>query len=150
MKDAEDLIAKSPIAGDRMLHFLVEIFDRPLVVGVLIQRLFAEMVKDHITAKTGVSLRREGDDLFLDAPESATSGTTHYSSKKLSISIAVPTVRSTLVHFAINCVPTGAPVSICCLEDFHLDPESFAQELLRSLSHEWESIVNATYKVFAD
>ena len=75
MVDGEDLLAQETIAGSKMLHFIVELFDRDLFSAVTVQRLFAAIVRDYLFEKSGKNLVRKGDDLYLG-------------DKKLSISIA--------------------------------------------------------------
>lgn len=68
MVDGEDLLVRSEIRGEEMLHFIFEIFDQPLSVGVYLQRLFAAQIKDLIEGMGSVgggALERQGDDLFF-------------------------------------------------------------------------------------
>lgn len=134
MVDGEDLLAGAEIRGQEMLHFIFEIFDRELVTGVFLQRLFASLVRDQIEAKTGKSLRRSGDDLYWD-------------DRKLSISIATKSTNSVMVHFAMNVVNDGTPVATCSLQDLKLEPKAFALDLLSLVSEEYENILEASYKV---
>lgn len=136
MVDGEDLLAKAQICGSDMLHFIFEIFDEKLITGVLVQRLFASLVQNKIYNKTKdkVLLRREGDDLYLD-------------DKKLSISIAANSPQSILVHFAMNISNKGTPVKTCALDDFKIDHQDLAKELLKDFSEEFENIKQATWKV---
>lgn len=136
MVDGEDVRAQSTIAGDHMLHFVMELFDVPLVAGVLLQRLFAEMIITELE-KQGVDsqkLTRSGDDVF-------------YEQKKLNISIATRSLNSVLVHVAVNIKNSGAPIPISALEDFKIDSVQFAQALMNQLKEEWEDVLAATYKV---
>jgi hypothetical protein len=138
MVDGEDFITNSAIAGDEMLHFLIEVFDRELVSGVLLQRLMASMIKDLIEEKSSMlqpgTLVRDGDDLYLG-------------DRKISISIASQSPNSTLVHFAINIVNTGTPVKTAGLQDFELNAKEFSLEFMECLSTEWRSILEASRKV---
>ena len=139
MKDAEDRINQEVIAGDQMLHFLVEVFDRPLLVGVLLQRILASLVQDWFYRARRVRLERDGDDLyFVNKGEKL----------KLSISIAAPAVRSSLVHFAVNVRNSGTPVPTAALEDFQVDPKAFASDILQALQTEWLSSLDASWKAF--
>lgn len=136
MVDGEDVRAQSTIAGDHMLHFVMEFFDVPLIVGVLVQRLFAEMMINELKNR-GVDsqkLTRSGDDVFFDK-------------KKLNISIATRSVNSVLVHVAVNIKNSGAPIPISALQDFNIDSATLARSLMQQLQNEWEDILAATYKV---
>ncbi len=140
MVDGEDLLAQSPITGDRMLHFIVEKFDCPLWGAVALQRLMASLCQD-LVAEMGLvdkgcrDLRREGDDLYLGE-------------NKLSISIATQSPVSSLIHFAVNLTNEGTPVPTLCLQDLGVQGESeFAEKLMDRLCQEVESITQATRKV---
>ena len=138
MVDGEDFIAGSTIAGSEMIHFIIEVFDRQLATGVLIQRIFASIVKDLLVELSGeldeMSLVRDGDDLY-------------WGDRKLSISVASQSAVSTMVHFAVNVSNSGTPVKTCSLEDLRVDPEEFAGAAMDALSLEWTSVLNATRKV---
>lgn len=137
MVDGEDLRARASIQGSQMLHFIMEVYDRDLFAGVACQRLMASLAKDLLlesSVKTQ-GLRRDGDDLY-------------WQDRKLSISIATRSVNSTLMHFAMNVSNEGTPVATCALaDDFGLDPEAVAVELLKRFQHEYLSIMDATRKV---
>lgn len=138
MVDCEDLNAGATIAGDRMVHFIIEKFHAPLLAGVALQRLFAaivlDLLRDHQALENGRLLKRDGDDLFLD-------------DGKLSISIATVSPMSTLIHFAVNCVNEGTPVRTAALSDLGIDPKLFAVEALNRLKREVDGIDEATVKV---
>lgn len=134
MVDGEDILAKSEIRGAEMLHFIFEIFDRDLAAGVFLQRLFASICKDLIEEKSRVRLFREGDDLYWDQ-------------KKLSISIATKSTNSVLVHFAMNVKNEGIPVPACALQEWGVVPQEFAEQAMYRIAKEYQSILEATYKV---
>lgn len=139
MKDGEDLISLSPIRGQLMLHFIIEIFDQNLFSGVSCQRLFASIVKDYLNRKAAKALGanfllRDGDDIFLK-------------NRKLSISIASCSAVSTQVHFAMNISNKGTPVPTLSLEDLNLSPKEVATEVMQLWSKEYQSIRVATQKV---
>jgi len=113
--DQVDAATGDSIKAARMLHFIVEHFDGDLNHAVLRQRLLVCFAAE-LLARDVPSFRRVGDDLF--------SGT-----RKLSVSIATVSPVSTLIHFALNIDPTGAPVEACGLEEFGVDPHVFAQRL---------------------
>ena len=134
MVDGEDLLEKSQIKSDEMLHFLFEVFDTNLMSGVFLQRLFASIVQNLIYKKTGQLLARSGDDLYLN-------------DQKLSISIATRSINSGLVNFAMNVTNAGTPVKTLSLQDLKIEPINFAKELLQLVSAEYVDIKKATYKV---
>ncbi len=135
MVDGEDLKVSSLIKADKMLHFIVEVFDRELFSAVLLQRIFASIAKDIIeTLNPSVKLVRDGDDLF-------------YKNGKLSISIASRSVMSCQVHFALNISNSGTPVKTSCLEDLKIKPEQFSKLMMKKFIEEYESVRFATQKV---
>lgn len=134
MLDGEDLIEKCEIRGDKMLHFVFELFQRELVSAVFLQRLFASLIQAYVYQNSKVYLKRDGDDLYLE-------------NKKFSISIAAPSVNSMMVHFAVNIVNRGTPVETLSCEDLKVKPEIMAEALLKQISHEYQSILNASFKV---
>ena len=138
MVDLEDILAKSPIRGGLMLHFIVEVFNQSLFSAVALQRLMASIVKDEmqnlISKKNPVTLVRDGDDIFWD-------------DKKISISIASISVVSTQIHFAVNVNNKNTPVKTAALDDFKIDAEKFAKIILKKFSNEFLSIEKATQKV---
>ncbi|MCC6138340.1 MAG: DUF366 family protein [Bdellovibrionaceae bacterium] len=135
MVDGEDVRASSTIASDKMLHFVMEIFDVPLTTGVLLQRLFADMVITELKALSPKStFVRSGDDIFWDA-------------KKLNISIATRSINSVLIHVGINVENNGTPIPTCALSDFNVNAKSFALKIMETLKAEWQDILDATHKV---
>ncbi len=136
MLDGEDFLERSEIKGSEMLHFIFEIFDRELVTGVFLQRLFASIISDEIYKQTKTKLIRTGDDLYLEG-------------KKLSISVATKSPNSVLVHFAMNISNLGTPVPTLSLEDLDIQPKKFAEILLKQISEEYDSILVARLKVKA-
>jgi hypothetical protein len=141
MADGEDLRESAEIRGAKMLHFIVEIFHQSLLSGVALQRLFAALVQEELTAvliqsKTANAPRfhRAGDDIFDG-------------DRKFSISIATVSPMSVLIHFAVNIVNEGTPVKTCALSDWSIDPRSFAERVLKRWQTEFASIEQATMKV---
>ncbi len=139
MVDGEDLLDQARIAGDQMLHFIVEKFDCTLLAAVALQRLLAAIVKDELQRSSpkrdlAVNLRRDGDDIFLG-------------DKKLSISIATQSPLSSLIHFAVNITNVGTPVETLSLEDLGLEPKRFAQQVMSVFCREVETVIEATHKV---
>lgn len=139
MVDGEDLRNRALIQGDLMVHFIIEIFDMPLLAAVSFQRLFAGIVLDVIREKSPnrkitEGLKREGDDLFFE-------------DRKLSISIATVSPVSALIHFAVNVSNQGTPVKTLSLGDLSLDAKIFAEAVLNRTQIEFASIKAATQKV---
>lgn len=144
MVDGEDLLAGATIAGDKMVHFIVEKFHTELFAAVAVQRLMAAICLDYLkkyATRPGISpaelatrLRREGDDLYFD-------------DGKLSISIATVSPVSSLIHFAVNCINDGTPVKTAALNDLGIKPKAFAEDIMTLLSQEIVSIEEATVKV---
>lgn len=144
MADGEDVLAKSEIRGGKMLHFIVEKFDIQLYAAVAFQRLITslafeillkEAAGNAIAARDFASiLKREGDDIFVGG-------------KKLSISVAAPSYRSCLIHFAVNITNENTPVPTVSLKDLGIEPIKFAKELMDRIVAEDQSIIFATHKV---
>jgi hypothetical protein len=134
MVDGEDLLQKAEIRGDEMLHFIIEVFDRDLFSAVALQRLFASIVRDYLAQKANPSLRRDGDDIYLD-------------DKKLSISIATKSPVSVMVHFAMNITNDGTPVKTLSLGDLKLNAKQVANDVMKLFAEEFDGILKATMKV---
>jgi hypothetical protein len=161
MIDGEDLLAGETIAGSRMVHFIIERFETQLFGAVALQRLMASIVLDLIrervahalpgavdaagakapatdagahAALIATDLRRDGDDIYIG-------------DGKLSISIATVTPVSALIHFAVNVSNKGTPVKTASLEDVGLDARAFAEEVMKRVVREVDSIETATVKV---
>lgn len=135
MIDFEDLRAKEKICGKKMLHFVVEIFDKDLTHAVLLQRLFAATAYEEIQEVVRpISFKRTGDDLY-------------FQEGKLSISIASSSPVSQMIHFAVNITNEGTPVKTSSLEDLKINAKNFAINMMERISKEYLSIVEATQKV---
>ena len=139
MIDGEDLLAGETIAGDKMVHFIIERFETQLFGAVALQRLMASIVMDICREHVGdndvaAQFRRSGDDIY-------------FGPGKLSISIATLTPMSALIHFAVNVTNEGTPVQTAALEDIAFPAEIFAKKVLAKFAAEVESIEVATVKV---
>jgi hypothetical protein len=137
MLDGEDFLAGSQIRGAEMLHFCVEIFDQSLFAGVCFQRLIADFgrrVLEELQPKVQGLIAREGDDLYFEG-------------RKLSISIAAPTGRGFVIHFAVNIVNEGTPIPTACLQELSISAEKYARRMMDLISEEYESVLQATWKV---
>ena len=135
MVDLEDVAAGEAIAAGNMLHFIAEHFDRDLEKAVLRQRIFICMVAEALFQRDGVpTVRREGDDLYAGE-------------RKLSVSIATASPVSTLMHVGLNLDPSGAPVPAVGLDEWGVDAEALARELLEAYVSELADVHLATCKV---
>lgn len=143
MVDLEDVLNDDHIYSTRMLHFIVELFDVSLREGVLLQRLFTAIVmgklQDLLGEPSPVSLRRIGDDLFVNGTQ------------KLSISICTKSPTSILIHAGLNIESEGTPVEAAGLtsELGMAQIKPFAQNCLKALAEEWEDIKLCCCKVKA-
>ncbi len=137
MADLADLDGPG-IAGDDMVHFVWESFATPdLLLAVHRQRLLSAQAGEVLAALAPRTVvRRDGDDLFVGVG-------------KLSISIATATPVSSLIHFAVNATPGGAPVPTANLRDLGVDAAAFATALLARAAVEQQSITSARAKVRA-
>jgi len=127
--DQVDAAANDYIKAARMMHFLVEQFHGDLNHAILRQRLLVCMAGE-VLSDDVPGLSRVGDDLF-------------FGEKKLSVSIATISPVSTLIHFAVNIDPTGAPVRACGLEELGVDPWRFAERLAAAYVGEAERMAKA-------
>lgn len=136
MVDLEDVRDQSKIEGSDMVHFILEVFQDSLWGAVALQRLMASICGDVVAQLSAGKylLRRDGDDLF-------------WGEKKFSISIASRSSVSCMIHFAVNVSNKGTPVPTCALIDFAIDPQVFARTVLAKVSHECQTIKEATQKV---
>jgi len=134
MADLEDLTGGKRIKAEKMLHFIFEIFSYPPKSCSILQRLFILTLKELLEAKTRKILLRRGNDIYFEE-------------KKLNVSVAVPCVSSYLIHIGLNIDGKGAPVPVITLPELGVEPESFATESLEGLKLEFESSLNAIYKV---
>lgn len=133
--DAEDRRAGATIVAADMLHFIIEHFGDSLDRAVLRQRLFLAVIKDHIDALLpDRRVRRDGDDLFVEAA-------------KLTVSIATISPVSSLIHTGINIDAGGAPVEAIGLQDLGLDAVELARALAEAYVDEIKSARFAATKV---
>ncbi|RYZ70829.1 MAG: DUF366 family protein [Proteobacteria bacterium] len=134
--DWEDRLNDDHIRAESMVHFLGEFFGTDIREIVLFQRLLAAQVRTLIAEVTGEIWERSGDDIY-------------WKGKKLSVSIVTQSPVSSLIHFAVNWDPTGAPVDAVGLNQF-LDEkarDALIQRILTWASTEWDSIRTACVKV---
>ena len=86
------------IKADKMMHFIVEHFDRQpadLKTCYHRQRILVMIVKD-ILGEVSINTTRDGDDLYFEG-------------KKLSVSIATCSNSSMKIHFGMNIINKGTP-----------------------------------------
>lgn len=135
MVDLEDVINREPISSDRMLNFIVELFDLDLKGTICLQRLLTAIAcEESNRALNGIRVERKGDDLYFDG-------------RKLSVSIATSSPVSTMIHFAMNIEKTGAPIPVSCLKEMGLEPREFGNNILRLFTEEFNAIRFARVKV---
>ena len=135
MVDIEDVINDEPIYSKYMLSFITEQFNVELVEGVFRQRLLMCCIKEALE-KRGFTVRRSGDDLFVN-------------NKKLSVSIATKSLTSVLIHTGVNILSEGAPIAVSGLKsDLGIDDiKELAIEVMKNYSEELDDIVLASTKV---
>ncbi len=136
MVDIEDVLSNSPIFSERMLHFIVEHFNMPLLEGISRQRLLVCIAKEQIEKHTNKNIIRSGDDLFFEGG-------------KLSVSIATKSPTSVLIHFAMNIISENAPIKAAGLQSelkFNNSKE-LAKDILNAYTREHEEIFMASAKV---
>lgn len=135
MVDQVDVRAHSPIYSPRMLHFLAEHFDGNLETAIMRQRLLASIACDHVR-QLGSALQvwRRGDDLWDDH-------------RKLSVAIATASPVSCLIHFGLNIRTEGVPVPAVGLEDYGIDAEQLARDVLSAYAAEMDTAWEARRKV---
>jgi hypothetical protein len=124
------------IAGDDMVHCIWECFTAPdLLLAVHRQRLLAATAAELLRELApGAAVARRGDDLFVGEG-------------KLSISVAAPSGVSSLIHFAVNATPGGAPLQVATLRELGVEPRAFAARLLQAVADEQRTIDEARGKV---
>lgn len=151
MVDMEDVLQKSKIQSQDMVHFIIELFNQPLCLAVAYQRLFVGLIKDTICQflsdqmepdhsisadpiKFYNKLQRKGDDLYFE-------------DKKINVSIATASPISSLIHIGVNVSHKGTPVDTMGLNDFQIDPYQFANNIMDCFLEEYTSMKKALCKV---
>ncbi|MFA5104299.1 MAG: DUF366 family protein [Candidatus Margulisiibacteriota bacterium] len=135
MVDMEDKRNKEFIYSDKMLHFIIEHFDRDLEKAVLRKRLFLTLVMDEINKKAGrQKLFRSGNGLYDGK-------------KKLTVAVATTSPVSTLIHVGLNITEKGAPIKVACLEEYGIQPKRFATDLMQRYHDEIGSLSISIKKV---
>jgi len=135
MADLEDVRENAPIVSKRMLHFIVEHFQCELETAVLRQRLLICLLSELINSQLkGERIRRLGDDLYLGEA-------------KLSVSIAVKSPVSCMIHAGLNVESRGVPVRAVGLRDLGVDPQPLAESAIHRYGEELRRIRAALCKV---
>jgi uncharacterized protein len=143
MVDLADNLAGECIKSARMVHFIMELFGRDMEKSVLYQRVLILVIKDVVRALRGPggpSIKREGDDLYVDDG---------HEKRKLSVSIATVGPVSALVHAGVNVDPAGAPVAAAGLAKLGIDEITFATAVLEAVEAEINGIDEARVKTLA-
>lgn len=133
MLDLEDMRAKAWIKSERMLHFIAEIFDIPVIAAVGVQRLFIDQLRQ-VLAHFDVKAERKGNDLYDGL-------------YKLSVSIAAPARSSCLIHVGVNISSKNTPVPTKGLADYALSPVAFREKVIPAFIEEFLSMQRACFKV---
>ncbi|MBI2091760.1 MAG: DUF366 family protein, partial [Deltaproteobacteria bacterium] len=122
------------IYSEEMLHFIVEKFGGDLDHMILHQRIFVSLIADALRSYLpDLIIKREGNDLFDGHA-------------KLNISIATASPVSCLMHIGINISSHNTPVKTKGLNDYKINPKTFAEKVLKSYKKEVESIAVARSK----
>lgn len=135
MVDIEDKKNKEYIYSDKMLHFLVEHFDKDLEKTILRKRLLLSIIMQEINSKAKKNVLVRKDNGLYDKQ------------KKLTVAVATSSLKSTLIHIGLNIVRTGAPIKVACLSDYNIVPKSFAKKIMKMYVDEMHSIKLSQKKV---
>lgn len=138
MVDLVDKNAGCRIYSEDMLHFVVERFDCSLNEMILHQRLFVAILGAVILSlskdERADKIIRKGNDLYDgDA--------------KLNVSIATASPVSCLMHVGINISSLNTPVKTKGLNDYNINPKTFAESILKKYKEEVDGIKTARVKV---
>ena len=135
MVDLEDVLSKKPIYSEKMLHFIAEHFENDLEKMILRQRLFISLIQEDLSeCLPQLTIVRKGDDLYHE----------HF---KLTVSIATLSPVSALMHTGINILSQNTPVATRGLDDFGLNPLSFARSVMNRYTEELDGVKWARAKV---
>ncbi len=124
------------IRSERMLHFIVEHFDRDLEKAILRQLLLVSLVQAEVNSLLcpAAGLERRGDDLFLEE-------------RKLSVSIATLSPVSAMIHLGLNVSAAGAPVPAVGLDDLGIEARPLAGKILDAYARIAEDVTRMKSKV---
>ena len=133
--DREDFMLGNTVEADRMLHFIVEIFNTGLPGIVFAQRLLCSIVRDLINSTCGREVvDRRGDDLYAG-------------DGKLSVSVATVSAVSGLIHLGLNISVDGVPVKAASLDDLGVDHAAIGEQVLSEFTREVDTCLEASRKV---
>lgn len=131
--DLDDAAAGTFIRSASMAHVIVEHPDCDLRTAVLRQRLLVALLAERLR-RDGHDVTRDGDDVYFE-------------DRKLTVSIAAPAARSSLIHLGINVDPAGAPVAAVGLESMDIEPRGLLRDLLQRYVVELDTCRHAETKV---
>lgn len=131
--DLDDARAGEHIESASMAHVIVEHPGCDLQAAILRQRLLVSLLCEALRLK-GHGVERDGDDVY-------------YRNRKLTVSIAAPGPRSSLIHLGINIDPSGAPVPAIGLQELGVEPRALLSDLLERYRAELLSCRHAETKV---
>ncbi len=131
--DLEDKRAGAMIKSALMAHIIIEHPVCSLPRCVLRQRLLVCILCE-ILRERGMTLSRDGDDVYHDG-------------RKLTVSIAAPSAKSSFIHLGINVDPEGAPVPAVGLNELGVDACALLEELLERYQNELKTSAQAENKV---
>jgi len=135
MADLEDVRRREPIRSPSMLHFIAEHFGAALETAILRQRLLMALIADQLNrGGRDPRVERRGDDLYV-------------SGRKLSVSVAVPSPVSCLIHAGLNVETRGVPVPAVGLRDLGVDAADLAGRVLQDYAEELAGCARARCKV---
>lgn len=133
--DREDFMLGNVVAGESMLHFIVEIFGVGMPGIVFVQRVLCTIVSDLVDSECGEpTVARKGDDLYVG-------------DGKLSVSVATISPVSGLIHLGLNISTAGVPVKAACLDDLGIDHARLGRRILAKFAEEVDSCLDASRKV---
>jgi len=133
MVDLEDVKTRSKISGNKMLHFIIEHFDRDLEKAFLRQRLLSSIIKEEIEG-TSRHIKRINDNLYDEEA-------------KITITIATLTPVSSKIHFAVNISSKGTPIKTKGLDDYKIQSTTFGLKILEKYKNEIEALEKDIAKV---
>ncbi|MDO8494128.1 MAG: DUF366 family protein [Deltaproteobacteria bacterium] len=135
MVDLEDVAANKPIYSEEMLHFIIEIFDKDLERMILRQRLLIAIIMEELKYFPQCQkIHRRGNDLYDEK-------------NKLSVSIATSSPHSCLIHTGINISSRNTPLATKGLNDYDIEPRTFAEAVMKRFCEELKGIRHAQTKV---
>ena len=156
--DLEDSLSNDFISSEKMLHYIIEVFNATITEAVLWQRVLVKAVIDELVDNafnvdgfypgplkyifSPNDVHRKGDDIMIEDDDKL---------YKLSVSIATLAQFSGLIHLGINIdVGQNCPVKAIGLTQMgynELGVRFFQEETIKRFVNEYMSIKKATFKV---